>query len=385
MRRICAAAAVVLALATVTAPAHGEPTVNCEPNVPSAVDMGVTRTVIATAVAMGASPKVILAAVEAGLVESNLNNCANGDRDSVGVFQQRPSWGSFAQRTDVAHASRSFLVKAIARENRYSTAGRLAQAVQASAFPYRYDTRERQAQTLIAAVRSAPDGTAGPLIAEGSFVSFQGSHYRIAGGAPIFVSDWSHLGGNPGNSRPLGNLEWSRLRQYPAEGTVLSGSDPDDPKHGTNYVVASGAAIPRSDLSADDTARMIIVDLAAIRNAGGSGVWGHLKSAPATGAVAVDDNASASQVPTAIGAPSASFPARRIAVVSWAAPANVKYYRVRISQANSTRRWRSLVALTRPSARYGALRRGATYRIEITPVGPGGTGPTTTWKFTQKR
>jgi hypothetical protein len=349
--------------------------------------MGVLRTVVATGTAMGASPKVMLAAVEAGLVESNLNNCSNGDRDSVGVFQQRPSWGTFAQRTDVAYASRSFLTKAIAREDRYSTSGRLAQAVQVSAFPYRYDTRATQAAQLIAAVAADPAGSAAG-IGDGTFVSYRGSSYRIAGGAPIFVSDWSHLGGDPGSARTVSESEWGRLRQYPVDGTLLSGSSPGDPKHGSLYVVAAGAPVYRSSASGlEESSRAVVVDLTAITNAGRSGVWGHLNAPPASDEDAGPgpDGAAASQIPLAVGARSVAFPSRRVAVISWGASAGAKYYRVRITQPNSTKRWRTLVALTKPSARYGALRRGATYRIQITPVGPGGPGPTTTWKFRQLR
>ena len=40
-----------------------------------------------------ASPKVRLAAFEAAIVESGVHNLNYGDRDSLGVFQQRPSHG----------------------------------------------------------------------------------------------------------------------------------------------------------------------------------------------------------------------------------------------------------------------------------------------------
>jgi hypothetical protein len=349
--------------------------------------MGVVRTVVATGVAMGASAKVMLAAIEAGLVESNLNNCSNGDRDSVGVFQQRPSWGTYAQRTDVAYASRSFLTKAIAREHQYSTAGRLAQAVQVSAFPYRYDTRAGQAARLIAAVESESDRSARPGIKEGSFVSYRGNAYRIAGGAPIYVSDWSHLGGDPGSVRTLSDSQWRGLRQYPVDGTLLSGSSPGDPKHGSLHVVADGAAVYRASSSpgSKDASRVVVVDLAAIKNAGGPGVWSHLKASSGDKTGTGSDAQTASQVPAAVGITEAKFPSKRVAVISWAASSGADYYRVRITLPNSTRRWRTMVALTNPSARYRSLRRGATYRMQITPVGPGGAGPTTTLTFRQQR
>ncbi|OON67153.1 hypothetical protein B1H18_34895, partial [Streptomyces tsukubensis] len=95
-----------------------------------------------------------LAAFEAGWVESRMNNLPCGDRDSVGVFQQRPSqgWGTVEQCRDVAYATASFLRRAIDadRKNPGYTAGHLAQAVQRSAFPERYDQVESTARSLIA-------------------------------------------------------------------------------------------------------------------------------------------------------------------------------------------------------------------------------------------
>ena len=43
---------------------------------------------------LGASDKVLLAAYEAAIVESGVHSLPYGDRDSIGLFQQRDSWGS---------------------------------------------------------------------------------------------------------------------------------------------------------------------------------------------------------------------------------------------------------------------------------------------------
>lgn len=111
----------------------------------------VLNTAVNTAKSMGASKKVLVALIEAGLVESNLRSLAYGDRDSQGFLQQRPSqgWGSVAEVRDVAHATRSFVRRAMAIEGKYSSSGRLAQGVQRSAFPDRYDAREAQAKGLL--------------------------------------------------------------------------------------------------------------------------------------------------------------------------------------------------------------------------------------------
>jgi Putative Flp pilus-assembly TadE/G-like len=103
---------------------------------------------------MGASEKVMLAAFEAGIVESGMQNLPDGDRDSAGVFQQRPSqnWGSYSQVTDPAYAAKSFFSRAIAAESDALTAGQLAQEVQRSGFPLRYDQAEADARALMAQV-----------------------------------------------------------------------------------------------------------------------------------------------------------------------------------------------------------------------------------------
>jgi hypothetical protein len=104
----------------------------------------------------GAGPRVRLSAFEAAIVESGVHNLTYGDRDSLGVFQQRPSmvyWGTAAQIMDPVHAADIYIRTAIARQNlpdvRYGTAGQLAQKVQGSAYPLRYDQVQMQALALM--------------------------------------------------------------------------------------------------------------------------------------------------------------------------------------------------------------------------------------------
>ncbi|KAH7099403.1 hypothetical protein BKA62DRAFT_311376 [Auriculariales sp. MPI-PUGE-AT-0066] len=120
--------------------------------VPSTPNYSVAEIVYKTAKARKVSDKVLLATFETAWVESHVNNLSCGDRDSVGVFQQRAGWGTFAQRTNVAHATTSFLNKAIsvAKAHPGYTAGQIAQKVQVSAFPARYDAAKAKAQSIIA-------------------------------------------------------------------------------------------------------------------------------------------------------------------------------------------------------------------------------------------
>lgn len=124
-----------------------------------AYDMQVVNTAYATAQSMGVSDKVMLALFEAAIVESGFRNLNYGDRDSVGFLQQRPSQG-WPNPMDVPTATRSFVNKAKPIESRYATAGMLAQAVQRSAFPGKYDLVAIQALSLLNQVRKTPGTTA---------------------------------------------------------------------------------------------------------------------------------------------------------------------------------------------------------------------------------
>lgn len=107
---------------------------------------------------------------------------------------------------------------------------------------------------------------------EGSFVSHNGFVYRIAGGAPVYVSNWAAVGG-PQTAIPLTDGQFAALPQYPRDGTVLIANT------GAVYVTAGGAPLYLSNWNAIGGQRPGIgVDQAAVDNAGG-GVPGTI-SAP---------------------------------------------------------------------------------------------------------
>ena len=87
--------------------------------------------------------------------ESKIVNVEHGDRDSIGLFQQRPSqgWGSRDEILDPVHATNAFydaLVKVDGYESMEIT--RAAQAVQRSAFPDAYGDHEADARALASAL-----------------------------------------------------------------------------------------------------------------------------------------------------------------------------------------------------------------------------------------
>lgn len=132
-------------------------------SIPSREDPAVVQTVYRTAVSRSVTPRVLLATFEAAWVESHANNLPCGDLDSLGVFQQRASWGSVATRTNVAASTNLFLDRAISVDRSLASstsAGVLAQKVQVSAYPSRYDQSQAKAQELIALGKrlALPDG-----------------------------------------------------------------------------------------------------------------------------------------------------------------------------------------------------------------------------------
>ena len=122
-------------------------------SVPSTADPAVTLAVYGVGREMAVSSTVMLAGFEAGWVESHMNNLHCGDRDSLGVFQQRPSqgWGTASQILDRRYASRQFFSRAVQEERACGscTSGQLAQRVQRSAYGERDDQAATKARSLL--------------------------------------------------------------------------------------------------------------------------------------------------------------------------------------------------------------------------------------------
>jgi uncharacterized protein YciI len=85
-------------------------------------------------------------------------------------------------------------------------------------------------------------GSGGGAVTNGSFVSYQGNVFRIAGGAPLYVSNWSVFGGAQ-PTQELSASEWEGLRSRPSDGTLLRSGT-------TVYVVAGGAPLVVSSCNA---------------------------------------------------------------------------------------------------------------------------------------
>ncbi|CAE7074610.1 unnamed protein product [Rhizoctonia solani] len=121
--------------------------------IPSTADPAVRDQVYRITQSRGVTSKVLLSTFETAWIESHVNNLPCGDQDSIGVFQQRPSqgWGSYDQIMNVDYSTGKYLDQAIVndRNNPGYTAGQLAQSVQRSEYPDRYDQAQSMAQQLI--------------------------------------------------------------------------------------------------------------------------------------------------------------------------------------------------------------------------------------------
>jgi hypothetical protein len=110
-------------------------------------------TIIGVAKGMGAPPRAWLVALATAMQESTLRNIDYGDRDSLGLFQQRPSqgWGAPAQVTDPVYSTTIFLDRLLAIPGWETLPVTVAaQAVQRSGFPDAYAKWEGLASQLVA-------------------------------------------------------------------------------------------------------------------------------------------------------------------------------------------------------------------------------------------
>ncbi|QTX04917.1 muramidase family protein [Agromyces archimandritae] len=125
---------------------------------------GNARLIIDVGRSLGVPDDGIVVAITAAAQESGLKNVVHGDRDSLGLFQQRPSqgWGTAAEVLDPVRAATAFY-GGDANPNPGRTRGLLdiprwqemtvaqaAQAVQNSAFPNHYAKWEQAARQWLA-------------------------------------------------------------------------------------------------------------------------------------------------------------------------------------------------------------------------------------------
>lgn len=129
-------------------------------------------TIVAVGRRMNVPEQGRIIAVAAAMQESGLHNVDHGDRDSLGLFQERPSqgWGTPAQIMNPAYAATQFYRHLLAVPGwQAMSVNDAAQAVERSGFPDAYATHEQAAREVVGAVQGAacaPSGDDGPLPAD---------------------------------------------------------------------------------------------------------------------------------------------------------------------------------------------------------------------------
>ena len=126
----------------------------------SAEQRGNAAMIIGVARDMGVPSRAWLIALATAMQESTLLNINYGDRDSLGLFQQRPSqgWGSPAEVTDPLYSTRIFIERLLevpGWEDMPVTVA--AQTVQRSAFPDAYAKWEGLAAQLVQQLGNVAD------------------------------------------------------------------------------------------------------------------------------------------------------------------------------------------------------------------------------------
>ncbi|KUN02344.1 heavy metal transporter [Streptomyces yokosukanensis] len=116
---------------------------------------GNAATIAAVGTGRGMPERAVTIALATALQESGLRNMEHGDRDSLGLFQQRPSqgWGTQRQIMDPAYAAGIFYAH-LAKVPDYTDLPltEAAQEVQRSGYPEAYAKHEPDATLLAAAL-----------------------------------------------------------------------------------------------------------------------------------------------------------------------------------------------------------------------------------------
>ncbi|MEB0001105.1 cell wall-binding repeat-containing protein, partial [Cryobacterium sp. RTS3] len=133
---------------------------------------------------------------------------------------------------------------------------------------------------------SAPSGyihfkDSGSGVHSGDFVSYRGDVYRIAGGAPIYVSNWATFGGiKP--TIALSDSQWAGLRTYPADGTLVSAQPSQQV-----FTIVGGAPLYISDWATVGGAKPTVSigddDIRNADQADAASPWNHLRFHPSDG------------------------------------------------------------------------------------------------------
>jgi len=131
--------------------------------------LGNAATISAVGITRGLPERAVVVALATALQESKLYNLDGGDRDSVGLFQQRPSqgWGSAQDIADPRYAAGKFY-SALVKIPHWADldVAEAAQKVQKSAYGSAYQRWSDEAQILADAFAGRSSGSVGCVITD---------------------------------------------------------------------------------------------------------------------------------------------------------------------------------------------------------------------------
>ncbi len=210
------------------------------------------HTIIAVGERLGASQRDIQIALMTAMQESSLQNLSGGDRDSVGLFQQRDAWGTFEQRHNPATAAAMFFQGGhegqrglfdFSDRNSMSLS-EAAQAVQVSAYPDAYAKWDTDAAQILQHADGLPPAAGDPGTGAGAdpFAPDKGTH--------VAATDQDHDGLTDEFERLLGtdptkaDTDGDGVSDYVE--TTITHTDPlvADDQHGTRLVAAHDGGTP---------------------------------------------------------------------------------------------------------------------------------------------
>ena len=115
-------------------------------------------TILAVGKQMHIPPQGWVVAIAAAMQESGLRNLDHGDRDSLGLFQQRPSqgWGDPTKIMDPTYSATQFYRHLLAVQGwQTMSVNDAAQTVERSGFPGAYAHHEHAARVVVNAVQNS--------------------------------------------------------------------------------------------------------------------------------------------------------------------------------------------------------------------------------------
>jgi hypothetical protein len=152
--------------------------------------MANAATIAAVGIRRGVPDHAVTIALATALQESKLQNLSGGDRDSLGLFQQRPSqdWGTPEQIMDPHYAAAQFY-KALLKIKGWEdmTVAQAAQAVQKSADGSAYARWEDRARVLASALTGEEPGAVACTITD---PPSQRGTAAVGGLVELVAADW---------------------------------------------------------------------------------------------------------------------------------------------------------------------------------------------------